>query len=153
MAAIEKLDIVSGSNKRAPLAACAIDAPVASDPASVWANQLLRAVGDADSVLLCGESRAARAVARRLEGRVRVLSPAEDERAIAFVDREAGKDAQDRIGGVLYVGESLSRPAAATLSRDLRAVMDRCFHDANVFVGLVDGDAAVLSEQELACGA
>ena len=96
-------------------------------------------------VLVCGSAEEVQAAGSELFGELSFTSQQADERPIAFIDREAGADVDDLIGAVVYLDQALDLSASQKMSADLRAVLDRCFHDAPVFV--------IAGESELAASA
>ena len=82
-------------------------------------------------VLLCGDAAEIDAVADRLP---RASTPAPQESVLAFVDRSAGNDVDDEIDAVVFLDRSKDAAAAAEMLRNLRAVMDRSFHNAPIVV-------------------
>jgi len=120
-----------------------------NDVASIWAEQLMTQLDDARTLLVCGSG--VNEFADQLGDRLRIQKQPMNERPIPFVDREAGRDTRDEIGGVFCICDT--PPAAAhtiEMAKNLRAVLDRSFHDAPVILGVVDaGGATILLETDL----
>ena len=110
----------------------------AASTIQMWARDVIAAVegelADSRTLLICGAAEDVHAVAAGLPKGLSVTTQRDDEAAIAFIDRSAGADCDDQISGVLCLDRGLDRQAATEISANLRAVMDRCFHDAPVIV-------------------
>lgn len=107
-----------------------------SDFAVEIAAQYRLRAPQADPVLICGSPAEAAALARALSETGECWTPAKGERTFGFVDRCLGADADDAVQAVLYVDRSLARDAAEEVACNLRALIDRNFHDAQLVLAL-----------------
>ncbi|MBX2855480.1 MAG: hypothetical protein KTR21_10850 [Rhodobacteraceae bacterium] len=85
-------------------------------------------------MLVCGVPEEVEAVASGLAESYSVMVQDDYESPVAFADRTAGDDCDDQIGAVVFLNRSLDQHGALLASANLRAVLDRCFHDAPVIV-------------------
>lgn len=87
-------------------------------------------------LLLCGDRAASAAVRPFFAEHVIVETPRSGECDTAFLDRVLGADRFDAVDTVLFNGPDLSADAARETARDLRAIMDRCFHEARLVLSV-----------------